>query len=800
METTVRPPLLVLIAWIAATALGAGAASPALAHGTLHEQIAETSRQIAAHPLDASLYLQRGELHRLHDELQAAQDDYARAEHLEPQLAAVALCRGVLQLQAGHAPEAEAELRVFLDRAPANATGLRWHGRALLALGRGPEAATELERALPLSARPTPEDYLELAQVLAPIGTGERARAAATLRRGIERLGPAIALRKALAELDTTAGAPAGTSANAGPASIAGWRSRPIAEVSDLGSSGGVTKVGASELRTTERGETALQATELGLIEAALSAVGAPAHPAHGTTIVARGPYLQVGTPTSVIVRWRTDAPTDSRVRYGISVAILSFYADDAALTTEHQVVLTGLSPSTRYYYSVGTTAETLAGGDATTTFATAPVVGTRQPTRIWAIGDSGGGSGGAGADVARVRDAYLTRSAGRPTDVWLMLGDNAYFNGTDAEYQAAVFDMFPTVLRSTVLWPTRGNHEFLYAGGSNDYYDIFTMPTAGEAGGLPSGTAAYYSFDYSNIHFLCLDSEGTDRSPGGAMLTWLASDLAATTQEWKIAYWHHPPYSKGSHDSDDSTDSGGRMRDMRQNALPILEGGGVDLVLCGHSHAYERSCLLHGLYDVSDSLKPWMKLDPGNGQLGGDGAYRKPVAGHPDGDGAVYVVAGSASFMGGGTLNHPVMVASLNVLGSLEVDVDGDRLEARFLPAAGGTFDGFTMFKGPPVAAPPAVGAAGPGARLAPATPNPFGFQTSFHYTLGRSGTVRLSIYDARGRRVATLVTGEQQAGEHAAQWNGRDEHGRPVAAGVYSSILEFGGERRAGKIVVVR
>ena len=55
-------------------------------------------------------------------------------------------------------------------------------------------------------------------------------------------------------------------------------------------------------------------------------------------------------------------------------------------------------------------------------------------------------------------------------------------------------------------------------------------------------------------------------------MLTWLEADLASTAQDWIIAYWHHPPYSKGSHDSDDVADSGGRMTDMRANVVPILD------------------------------------------------------------------------------------------------------------------------------------------------------------------------------------------------------------------------------------
>ena len=78
------------------------------------------------------------------------------------------------------------------------------------------------------------------------------------------------------------------------------------------------------------------------------------------------------------------------------------------------------------------------------------------------------------------------------------------------------------------------------------------------------------------------LDSHDSPRSATGAMATWLTSDLnqAQANSEWIIAYWHHPPYTKGSHNSDDTSDP--RSGDMRQNILPILESHGVDVVLCG--------------------------------------------------------------------------------------------------------------------------------------------------------------------------------------------------------------------------
>ena len=55
-------------------------------------------------------------------------------------------------------------------------------------------------------------------------------------------------------------------------------------------------------------------------------------------------------------------------------------------------------------------------------------------------------------------------------------------------------------------------------------------------------------------------------------MLTWFELDLADTTQDWIIAYWHHPPYSKGSHDSDNPIGLDPELVEMRENVVPILE------------------------------------------------------------------------------------------------------------------------------------------------------------------------------------------------------------------------------------
>jgi hypothetical protein len=281
-------------------------------------------------------------------------------------------------------------------------------------------------------------------------------------------------------------------------------------------------------------------------------------------------------------------------------------------------------------------------------------------------------------------------------TELWLMLGDNAYSDGTDLEYQAAVFDMYPEMLRKAVLWPTLGNHDAASVGlqGEFPFLDIFTLPRHGEAGGLPSGTEKYYSFDYANIHFVCLDSASSLRTPGSPMLEWLENDLAATAKDWIVAYWHHPPYSWGTHNSDYETE----LIEMRRYVLPLLESHGVDLVLSGHSHNYERSFLLNGYYGHSSEITSSMILNAGAGRINQDGAYEKPAGGLGARQGTVYAVCGCSGE--GGTfefLRHPAMFVNDSGHGSIVLDIDGLRLDARFLRPGGEIDDYFTIIKGMP-------------------------------------------------------------------------------------------------------
>jgi hypothetical protein len=519
----------------------------------------------------------------------------------------------------------------------------------------------------------------------------------------------------------------------------------------------------------------------------ALAAGALAVSPAAAQVTVTRGPYLQSVSSTAATFCWRTSAATASRVVLGASPGDLTISVTDPVVTTNHEVRVTALLAAQAYAYRVGTATELLTPASSAYVFKTAPVTGASVPVRVWIVGDSGE----SGRDAIAVRDRAEAWFGAHPPDLWLMLGDNAYSSGTDSEYQAGCFDQYPSQLCRWPLFPTRGNHDVISSGAWNDYADFFVLPSTGECGGVPSGSELYYSYDWGPVHFIVLDSEDSDRSLGGPMIQWMRQDLAATGAAWIVCYWHHPPYTHGSHNSDDT---GSNMWDMRTNVVPILDSTGVDLVLAGHSHGYERSYLLNGHYGTSNTLTSAMKVGPGDGRPNGNGPYTKAHANKYPFEGAVYTVAGSSSQVSR-VSSMPCMVASMKALGSVVLDIAGNRLDARFIDNTGAVRDSFAIVKGANVSVGPPPGSR---LRLAVPRPNPARSEVTFEFELPQPGSVTLDIVDAAGRRVARLVGETRPAGPQRVEWRGTGALGRPAPAGLYWAVLKVGSEMRVRRVVL--
>jgi hypothetical protein len=411
-----------------------------------------------------------------------------------------------------------------------------------------------------------------------------------------------------------------------------------------------------------------------------------------------RGPYLQCATPVSMMIRWRTDVSARSRVRYGQSPDALAATADDSSLVTEHKVLLTGLAPGTRYYYAVGGIKDTLSAG-AANYFYTLPATGSTATVRIGAFGDCGNNS----VNQRAVRDQFLKALDTSHLNAWILLGDNAYTDGTDAEFQSNFFNIYKeTLLKNVPLFPAPGNHDYhdkdfsaavAQKTHSVAYYQDFTVPQNGEAGGVPSNTQAFYSYDLGNAHFLSLDSYGKEEKEYrlydtlGPQVQWIKKDLEAYRHRGRgfiIAYWHHPPFTMGSHNSDKEAE----LVHIRENFIRILERYGVDLVLCGHSHDYERSRLIHGYYgDEASFDSTQYALSPGAG----------PYIKEPGGPGTIYVVSGSAGKLGGhqAAFPHKAMIFSdADHGGATLLEITGQRLDLKWICADGVIRDHFTMLR----------------------------------------------------------------------------------------------------------
>jgi hypothetical protein len=431
---------------------------------------------------------------------------------------------------------------------------------------------------------------------------------------------------------------------------------------------------------------------------------------------IVRGPYLTMATPTSVTICWRTDSLCDQAVRYGLSPANTNNTHVALTPATDHCITVQGLQPNTRYYYSVGTGAQVLRG-DSLCTFQTQPFASPMysQPLRFWAVGDVAKQT----LQQAAVRDAYLQHKGNAPVHGWIMLGDNAYNNGLDQEYQLGFFNFYQQqVLPNTVLWPVVGNHDYannytLRTTYQIPYLDIFSLPKNGECGGLPSGNERYYSFNYGNVHFINLDSYGLEQVNGtwygladtafSPQVNWLKADLLANTMPWVIVSFHHPPYCMGTHNSDIEGD----LVALRTYLNPILERYNVDLVLNGHCHTYQRSRFLHGHYGLEPTFDSVQHVrQAGSGHYNGTPnscAYRKlstPQMPLPSDTGTLYLVIGSGGAIPQlpfGTWPHEAMVFSNYAdNGSLLLTVEGNRLDAEWISTdtLQPVKDRFTLFK----------------------------------------------------------------------------------------------------------
>ncbi|MDP2998274.1 MAG: metallophosphoesterase [Bryobacterales bacterium] len=384
-----------------------------------------------------------------------------------------------------------------------------------------------------------------------------------------------------------------------------------------------------------------------------------------------RHPYLQNARTDGVAVLWATgekgrgvvEYSPDQSYSHAVAAGIREFSPPATSRPVfQYQAELTGLNPGREYFYRILVDGEILKDG---LRFRTAGP----GPFTFLAFGDSGTG----GSNQLRLADLIIAKE--NPALV-LHTGDLSQESGTFEQLDSKYFAVYAPLMARSPFFPTPGNHDY-YTDDAAPYRAVHSPPAADAP---PGHAGRYYSFDWGNVHFVSLDSNllafpfAADR-----MLDWVDRDLARQNQFWKVAYFHHPPYPTGHHVNDPISAT------VRGRVLPILDRHGVQLVLSGHEHGYQRSFPLR------------------------DGAVVD------SGSGAVYIITGG----GGGGLQSirtsPISAIGKSVHHYLRGEVRGSRLTVTAIDIDGAEIESLTLAPAPRISDDAVVNAATFTSALAP-------------------------------------------------------------------------------------
>jgi len=190
------------------------------------------------------------------------------------------------------------------------------------------------------------------------------------------------------------------------------------------------------------------------------------------------------------------------------------------------------------------------------------PAATARAPI-IVAAGDIG--CAGDPCQAQRQTAALIRKIAPRAV---ITLGDHQYPDGAYTDFLDSYHKTWGRFRRKTN--PTPGNHDYSTQNGSG-YYRYFGRRAHQNSGGT-------YTYNVGAWHMLSINS--ADGRPSSRVEDKVRRNLARDRHRCELAYWHHATFSSGSeHGSDD------RMRDVWR----LLYNAGVDVVLAGHEHNYER-------------------------------------------------------------------------------------------------------------------------------------------------------------------------------------------------------------------
>jgi hypothetical protein len=183
------------------------------------------------------------------------------------------------------------------------------------------------------------------------------------------------------------------------------------------------------------------------------------------------------------------------------------------------------------------------------------------------AIGDTGTGSKQQ-RELAKILTDYRTRF---PYEFVILVGDNMYGGEKAADFTKKFEEPYRPILDQGVkFYASLGNHD----ESNQRLYKLFNME--GDE---------YYRLKKGDVAFYALNSNYMDKR----QIDWLTSELAKDTNKWKVAFFHHPPYSSGK--------AHGSADDLREIVEPLFIKHGVDVVFAGHEHFYERIKPQNGIF-----------------------------------------------------------------------------------------------------------------------------------------------------------------------------------------------------------
>lgn len=364
---------------------------------------------------------------------------------------------------------------------------------------------------------------------------------------------------------------------------------------------------------------------------------------------IERGPQLALASTESMTIAWRSFELTLPSVVYWTESG-LPFTRAGVGVGFEHVVVLEALSQDTAYFYQLHHDGRPVGEVHTFWTAAEDP----EAAIRFGVFGDFGCGCAGQYDSVRVFKDSQ--------PDLILTTGDNVYYNGTASEVRQNYFVPMASLIDHVPFYPSLGNHDVITGNGA-PLLDSLYLPVNDA-----DGSERFYSFDRGNCHFIALEitSRFDDLSPGSRQYQWLVEDLERTTATWTFCYFHHPVYSDSSH---------GDSPLLQVHLAPLFDEYGVDVVLSGHDHTYQRTYPMRGGLALDGQMEP-NYTDPG---------------------GTVYVVTGGGGATTYGLWRSQRLAAGESRRHVVVFDVAGNELNLSAVAPDGAVFDRMKIIKTAP-------------------------------------------------------------------------------------------------------